>query len=84
MRLHSWRLSHDATTFSYGGEEIDLSVHDTERTFAPEDAQTVPVSGKRKRKGEYLTGEVWRARNVRQHHIDCTQFDLKKSIGTSK
>ena len=35
MRLYSWRLAPDGTTFSYGGDEVELSVWDIEAAFAP-------------------------------------------------
>ena len=35
MRLYSWRLAPDGTTFSYGGDGVELSVWDIEAAFAP-------------------------------------------------
>ncbi len=74
MRLCSWRLAPDGTTFSYGGDEVELSVWDIETAFAPKQ-QPPPSSSsqsqsesskKRKRRAEpLLPGELWRAKNVR-------------------
>jgi hypothetical protein len=76
MRLCSWRLAPDGTTFSYGGDEVELSVWDVEAAFAPK-LQPLPVTTstespqqpentrKRKRSTEpLLPGELWRAKNV--------------------
>ncbi|KAH9842823.1 uncharacterized protein C8Q71DRAFT_222574 [Rhodofomes roseus] len=74
MRLCEWRLSHDAQTFAYGGDEVELSVWDTERAFAPRD--NIPAdaeSKKRKRGGELLPGEVWRAKNVPNDGLSLRQ-----------
>ncbi|TFY63991.1 hypothetical protein EVJ58_g2931 [Rhodofomes roseus] len=74
MRLCEWRLSHDAQTFAYGGDEVELSVWDTERAFAPRD--NIPAdaeSKKRKRGGELLPGEVWRAKNVCVARYPCIE-----------
>src|SRR6267154_2323593 len=30
-RLCDWRLSHDSQTFAYGGDEVEISLWDTER-----------------------------------------------------
>ena len=71
MRLCSWRLSPSSETFAYGGNEVDLSVWDTERAFATtddasqtDDAQPPSGGKKRKRGGDLLPAEVWRAKNV--------------------
>jgi len=61
-RLEDWRMSPDQDTFAYGGEEVDLSVWDTEKAFSAEPQGGV-VPKKRKR-NELLLGEIWRARNV--------------------
>jgi hypothetical protein len=76
MRLCSWRLAPDGTTFSYGGDEVELSVWDVEAAFAPklqplpattstESPQQPENTRKRKRSTEpLLPGELWRAKNV--------------------
>ncbi|TFK76495.1 hypothetical protein BDN72DRAFT_785446 [Pluteus cervinus] len=74
MRLNSWKLSKNNTTFAYGGEEVDLSVCDTERVFIA--SGEVPPSsdkGKRKRKEELLPGEIWRAKNVSPDNLGLRQ-----------
>jgi ribosome biogenesis protein NSA1 len=69
MRLCEWRLAPDNTTFSYGGDEVELSVWDLEAAFAPKQQAPPskpesPSSKKRKRAAELLPGELWRAKNV--------------------
>ncbi|KAL5529045.1 hypothetical protein ACEPAG_5019 [Sanghuangporus baumii] len=70
MRLRSWSLSPDASSFAYGGNEVDLSVWDTERTFQEtlgsqetrlENSNTTK---KRKRGGDLFPAEIWRAKNL--------------------
>lgn len=65
MRLCEWRLSEGARVFAYGGNEVELSVWDTEKAFALKqaDSPTAAESKKRKR-DQYLPGELWRAKNV--------------------
>lgn len=75
MRLCDWRLSHDEKTFAYGGDEVELSVWDTERAFCSATTPTTtepsePAQKKRKR-DELLPSEIWRAKNVRP----CLQPD---------
>jgi hypothetical protein len=69
MRLCEWRLAPDNATFSYGGDEVELSVWDLETAFAPKQQPPQPQpespgSKKRKRASELLPGELWRAKNV--------------------
>ena len=74
MRLCEWRLSDDARYFAYGGEEVEMSVWDTEKAFSstrdpPLDIGSVE-SKKRKRGDQLLPGEVWRARNVSDYPLN--------------
>ena len=65
--LRAWRQSSNEETFAYGGDEVDLSLWSTEKAFSPvqkEMSSTLPLSKKRKRGNELLSGEIWRARNV--------------------
>lgn len=72
MRLCDWRLSHDGKTFAYGGDEVELSVWDTESAFAPrENVSNDTDNKKRKRGDQLLPGEVWRAKNVRPIRLLC-------------
>ncbi|TFK88696.1 hypothetical protein K466DRAFT_488406 [Polyporus arcularius HHB13444] len=79
MRLCEWRLSEDGRVFSYGGNEVELSVWDTERAFSqqggPDAASPPPPTEgkKRKRTPELLHGEVWRAKNVPNDHLGLRQ-----------
>lgn len=34
MRLCEWRLSSDSKSFAYGGDEVELSLWDTEKAFS--------------------------------------------------
>lgn len=66
-RLFDWRLSEDAQTFAYGGDEVNLSVWNTGIAF---ETRSIPASSsntikKRKRNDDLFPGEIWRARNVR-------------------
>lgn len=63
-RLHDWRLSSNEETFAYGGEEVDLSVWNTEMAFLPRSETQGIVYRKRKRNDTLMSGEVWRAKNV--------------------
>ena len=77
MRLCEWRLAPDNNTFSYGGDEVELSVWDLETAFAPKQQVQSPPSPqlesssskKRKRGSELLPGELWRAKNVCVHRL---------------
>lgn len=72
MRLKSLRLSPNNDTFAYGGDEVDLSLWDTERAFQSANAPSQVASDsaeaagakKRRRGNELLPGEIWRAKNV--------------------
>ncbi len=66
MRLCEWRLSEDARTFAYGGEEVELSVWDTEKAFSekPPVAEPTSTDSKKRKRDQLLPGEVWRAKNV--------------------
>lgn len=66
MRLFDWRMSSNAETFACGGDEVELSVWSTEAAFTRRDeASNSNETRKRKRGGQLLPGEVWRAKNVR-------------------
>ncbi|KAI0361982.1 hypothetical protein OH77DRAFT_1515308 [Trametes cingulata] len=77
MRLCEWRLSKDENTFAYGGNEVELSLWDTERAFSqgkeapPQSASA--ESKKRKRGDQLLPGEIWRAKNVPNDHLGLRQ-----------
>ncbi|KAJ7046730.1 hypothetical protein C8F04DRAFT_986828 [Mycena alexandri] len=61
-RLSNWRLDSDQATFAYGGDEVELSVWDTEKAFASS-SSTEPSGTKRKRDALF-PGELWRAKNL--------------------
>jgi hypothetical protein len=67
-RLYDWRLSDDGQNFAYGGDEVDLSLWNTDRAFqtaASADPSVSQSSLKRRKKNHDLyPGEIWRARNV--------------------
>ncbi|OCH95506.1 hypothetical protein OBBRIDRAFT_809688 [Obba rivulosa] len=71
-RLCDWKLSHDGSTFAYGGDEVELSVWSTETAFSkPLDATPANADQKkRKRREQLLPGEVWRAKNVANDNLD--------------
>lgn len=63
-RLSGWRLYQD--TFAYGGDEVDLSVFETERAFQnPIDVLASTTAAKKRKRNDVLfPGEIWRAKNV--------------------
>ncbi len=66
MRLSEWRLSESEENFAYTGDEVELSVWNTELAFSAksEDKVVDNPPKKRKRNDELLPGEIWRAKNV--------------------
>ncbi|OJA14005.1 hypothetical protein AZE42_07005 [Rhizopogon vesiculosus] len=77
-RLCDWRLSHDRQTFAYGGDEVEVSVWDTERAFtSPSEsiAMGTPANGgkKRKQSDTLFPGEIWRAKNVQNDFLGLRQ-----------
>ncbi|THH32102.1 hypothetical protein EUX98_g2080 [Antrodiella citrinella] len=70
MRLTEWRLSQNVETFTYAGDEVEVSVWNTERAFAEASTSRKPVptsedaTKKRKRSEQLLPGEIWRAKNL--------------------
>lgn len=71
-RLRDWDLSPDQSAHCYGGDEVDLSVWDAEKTFG--DASTViHDSKKRKREGDLFPAEVWRAKNLPNDNLGLRQ-----------
>ena len=67
-RLYDWKISANWETFAYGGDEVDLSVWNTELAFKShptEPSQPSALTKKRKRNDDLFPAEIWRARNVR-------------------
>ncbi|KAG6818157.1 hypothetical protein H0H87_000062 [Tephrocybe sp. NHM501043] len=71
-RLRAWRMSTRQETFAYGGDEVDVSVWDAERAFAPQSTPSEPESKKRKR-DTLFPGELWRAKNVQNDNLGLRQ-----------
>ena len=74
-RLCDWKISANWETFAYGGDEVDLSVWDTELAFKSrpnESSQPSVLTKKRKRNDDLFPAEIWRARNVRNLFISPT------------
>jgi hypothetical protein len=67
-RLSDWRLSPNGEAFAYGGDEVDLSVWNTELAFQHKQENGTSVSTentkKRKRGDALFPAETWRAKNV--------------------
>lgn len=80
-RLRAWHLSNDSKSFAYGGEEVDLSIWDTERAFecGQEKATAMPSGASKKRKRELFQGELWRAKNVRTLYSSLARYS-KRSL----
>jgi ribosome biogenesis protein NSA1 len=68
MRICDFHATSDGKNFAYGGDEVELSLWDVERAFAPKDVSSAPTSEVKKRKkpssAELLPGEIWQAKNV--------------------
>lgn len=65
-RLCDWRMSENRETFAYGGDEVELSVWNTELAWQSQSQSgTLGSSKKRKRNDDLFPAELWRARNVR-------------------
>ncbi|KAG5646641.1 hypothetical protein DXG03_002631 [Asterophora parasitica] len=71
-RLRAWRISPNQETFAYGGDEVDVSVWDTERAFAVRPQVTDSDSKKRKRDALF-PGELWRGKNVQNDNLGLRQ-----------
>lgn len=67
MRLSEWRLSGSEENFAHVGDEVELSVWNTELAFSAKSGDKIVENPpkKRKRNDELLPGEIWRAKNVR-------------------
>lgn len=67
-RLCDWKLASNGDAFTYGGDEVEVSLWDTEKAFAAPPvvvSEPAPPAGKkRKRNDVLLPGEIWRAKNV--------------------
>lgn len=76
-RLTDWRLSPNGEAFAYGGDEVDLSVWNTELAFQhkPENDTSVSTktTKKRKRGDELFLAETWRAKNVPNDSLGLRQ-----------
>jgi ribosome biogenesis protein NSA1 len=71
-RLCDWKISANRETFAYGGDEVDLSVWNSELAFKShptESSQPSRLTKKRKRNDDLFPAEIWRARNVRNLFI---------------
>lgn len=81
-RLCDWRISSDQETFACGGDEVELSVWNTEQVFSPLKEQPAVIETSKRKRGDALfPGELWRAKNV------CTilfLYPMPSDCGTSK
>ncbi|KAH8980937.1 hypothetical protein EDB86DRAFT_2978133 [Lactarius hatsudake] len=74
MRLCEWRLAPDGKAFSYGGDEVELSIWDLEAAFAPKQPAPQPEGTKKRKRGnDLLPGELWRAKNVANDSLSLRQ-----------
>lgn len=72
MRLNDMRLSPSFSSLTYGGNEVDLSVWDVERTFSEKPPTPGKVGSKRKKgKGDLMYAEIWRAKQVSSPLLTC-------------
>ncbi|KAJ3761072.1 WD40-repeat-containing domain protein [Lentinula raphanica] len=72
-RLCDWRLFEDQNTFAYGGDEVELSVWNTERAFQNQVEDLTSSSKNRKRNDTLFPGEIWRAKNVSNDNLGLRQ-----------
>ncbi|KAG8715115.1 hypothetical protein FRC08_010989 [Ceratobasidium sp. 394] len=74
MRLNDLRLSSSSNSFAYGGNEVDLSVWDTERTFSEKPAKP-DRTGKKRKKGndDLMYAEIWRAKQLPNDSLSLRQ-----------
>ncbi|KAF8628347.1 hypothetical protein AX15_003887 [Amanita polypyramis BW_CC] len=76
-RLRDWKLSVDETKFAYGGDEVELSVWNTERAFQiPKETverEEESRCKKRKRNDVLFPAEIWRAKNVANDGLGLRQ-----------
>lgn len=64
-RLRDFKVSPNGAHFAYGGDEVDISLWDTERGLAGPPSPPIPgLKLKKQKVPELLYGEVWRAQNV--------------------
>ncbi|KAG8946497.1 hypothetical protein FRC04_011673 [Tulasnella sp. 424] len=79
MRLKDWQLAPSETHFAYGGDEVEVSLWDSEKAFSEsiKASEEAINSGKkrkeRKDKVKLLHGEVWRAQNVPHDFLNIRQ-----------
>ncbi|KAI0807128.1 WD40-repeat-containing domain protein [Fomes fomentarius] len=76
MRLCDWRLSEGGRVFAYGGNEVELSLWDTEKAFAIKQAAVdspAATESKKRKRDQYLPGELWRAKNLPNDHLSLRQ-----------
>jgi len=82
-RLSDWHLSEDANYFTYGGDEVEVSVWDTIRAFDPSrhllPGSAVGTKRKKAQKTELIEGEIWRAKNVCPNWFMLARNHLKES-----
>ncbi|CAE6457656.1 unnamed protein product [Rhizoctonia solani] len=74
MRLNDIRLGPSCSSLAYGGDEVDLSVWDVERTFSHQSRSTDEVGKKRKKgKNELMYAELWRAKQLPNDSLSLRQ-----------
>ncbi|KIM87003.1 hypothetical protein PILCRDRAFT_815437 [Piloderma croceum F 1598] len=73
-RLCDWRISSDQETFACGGDEVELSVWNTEQVFSPLKEQSAEIETSKRKRGDALfPGELWRAKNVPNDNLGLRQ-----------
>lgn len=82
-RLCNWRLGQNEQTFTYGGDEVELSLWDTERAFSQQKPDP-SISQKRKRGTDLLPAEVWRAKNASKITVPGPRIKLTCQIDTKR
>ncbi|KAG8931224.1 hypothetical protein FRC02_003039 [Tulasnella sp. 418] len=77
MRLTDMRVAYEDSHYAYGGNEVELSVWDLEKTFS----QTPSVSNnnssgtkrKKSKSGDLFPAEIWRAKNLANDFLSLRQ-----------
>jgi len=72
-RLSDWRLASDQASFAYGGDEVELSVWDTEKALTQGPPSSFDSSGTKRKRDALFPGEIWRAKNIQNDGLGLRQ-----------
>ncbi|KAJ7452476.1 hypothetical protein B0H11DRAFT_2161563 [Mycena galericulata] len=72
-RLCDWRLASDQASFAYGGDEVELSVWDTEQALTQGHATSSDSLFTKRKRDALFPGEIWRAKNIQNDGLGLRQ-----------